>query len=420
MDRIRCGIYSAKTNLPFRAGRLAIEGAQFQLLEEEPTICFLFFSERYATPELTQGIFTQISPEIVVGCSTAGEIASGYRRESVVAFLIASDYLQFGMASEKNVNLAKGSAAIYQAFYERAMLDLQTKTQLAAQSNEGSPQISQKDRKPDFGIIFLPGTDIELEPKANEVLGQLRNYLGDTPLVGGTIGDDCNYEKGFAICKGEFLEDETVLVLGYSDLEFSMGQEHGYHPTKKFKATKVDKNILFELNNRSASKVYFKEIKVPPLEIADLRDEVPAHHPLAIMDNNTETLQYLFPTSRGKTASDLIVSQIVPENSTLFLGEVEPQKAEHASLLATQAARNQGRIRDPRAGLLFSCVGRSVFYQERALEEIKEVKNHFKFTDIAGAYLYGTICGRSNWVSEGTSSVLLFGNDLRQERKKRL
>ena len=59
-------------------------------------------------------------------------------------------------------------------------------------------------------------------------------------------------------------------------------------------------------------------------------------------------------------------------------------------------------------------MGRSTFYFNNSLAEIEEIQNRFKYTSIGGAYLNGTLCGNNNWVSEGTTSTLLIGNDLRK------
>ena len=56
MDRIRCGIFSAKTNVPFRAGKLAVERAISQVFDANPALCLVFFSPRYSSPDLVDGI----------------------------------------------------------------------------------------------------------------------------------------------------------------------------------------------------------------------------------------------------------------------------------------------------------------------------------------------------------------------------
>jgi hypothetical protein len=168
------------------------------------------------------------------------------------------------------------------------------------------------------------------------------------------------------------------------------------------------------LDNKPASSVYFSELNSPIVEISDHRDEICAMNPLGIKDEVTNELQILFPMSRGKEANELTVSQIIPKNSQIYFLEADLNLSRKASLDSVKASFISGKIKDPRAGLIFSCVGRSIFYYDQSLAEIEEIKNRFKYTDIGGAYLYGTLCGMNNWVSEGTTSTLLFGNDIRE------
>jgi len=415
MDRIRCGLFSAKTNVPFRAGKLAAERVVSQTNDHNPALCLVFFSERYAYPDLVEGLTQVIDPEVIAGCSTNGEIAAGYWRESVIAISLSTDYMRFGIAVESNEKLASGSDAIYRDFHKRALTDLRNK--LIFEEHKMDVPVNPQNITPDFGMIFLPGTDFESEPKSNEVINNLRKFLGDLPLIGGTSGDDYNYDTGSVIFKDELLEDHTLLILARSDLEFSMAQKHGYHIKEEHTLTSVDRNRLLTLDNRPASEVYFGNLNLPVVEISDLRDEICAYNPLGIKDKVTDELQILFPMSRGKKATDLTVSQVLPEGATIYFTEADTEISKKASIDSIKAAFSSGPIQDPRLGVIFSCGGRSTFYFDHALAEIEEIKNRFKYTDIGGAYLYGTLCGKNSYVSEGTTSTLLIGNDLRKKTK---
>jgi hypothetical protein len=410
MERIRCGIFSALTNMPFRAGKLATERAVAQTFDRNPCLCLVFFSERYASPALLDGIIQRVSPEVVVGCSTNGEIAYGYRRESVNAVALSSEYLRFGIAAEANENLIDPTKGYYQKLYQEALFDLRNKV-VHHKSRLLVPEKREK-ITPDFGIVFLPGTDQDLDPKANEVINELRKIVGDMPLIGGTVGDDCKYEQGYIICKDEFLVNHTALILCRSDLKYSMAQKHGYHIKTNFMLNKAKRNNLQLLNGRPASEAYFDTLNIPIVEISDLRDDICSHNPLGLRDRQEENIQILFPMSRGKQAKELMVSQIIPEGTELFLMEADLEESKKASLESIKTAYSTSTIRDPRVGIIFSCVGRSTFYYERAIEEINEIKKRFKYTDISGAYFYGTLVGKSSWLSEGTTATLLIGNDL--------
>ncbi|MGC9777629.1 MAG: hypothetical protein HZR80_00135 [Candidatus Heimdallarchaeota archaeon] len=186
MDRIRCGIFSAKTNVPYRAGKLAVKRATGQIFDKNPALCLIFFSPRYSSPDLVEGVVQTVPADVVAGCSTNGEIASGYWRESVIAIALSTDYMRFGIAAESNEKLVTGSKEVYQQFYERALKDLRDK--MIFHASEMFIPVSPHNITPDFGMIFLPGTDIELEPKANEVILGLREFAGDLPLIGGISG----------------------------------------------------------------------------------------------------------------------------------------------------------------------------------------------------------------------------------------
>ncbi|MGC9777628.1 MAG: FIST C-terminal domain-containing protein [Candidatus Heimdallarchaeota archaeon] len=230
--------------------------------------------------------------------------------------------------------------------------------------------------------------------------------------------DDCNYETGYVIYKDEFLEDHTLLILGRSDLEVSMAQKHGYHIKEELTLTESNRNNLQSINNKPASEAYFKILNLPVLEISDLRDEICALNPLAIKDMKTDELQILFSMSRGRNTIDLTVSQSIPQESKLYLVEADIEESKKATLESIKAAFSSGNIKDPRVGIIFSCVGRSTFYFERSLAEIEEIKSRFKYTDIGGAYLNGTIYEKSDWVSEGTTSTLLIGNNLKKRSER--
>ncbi|NHJ41366.1 MAG: hypothetical protein FK731_15140, partial [Asgard group archaeon] len=410
-----CGLFSAKTNLPFRAGKLAAERVVSQTGNKNPALCLVFFSSKYAYPELVEGITQEINPEIIAGCSTNGEIAAGYWRETVVAFSFDTDYMRFGIAAESNENLISNSDVLYHNFYERALEDMRNKILL--EENKLNIPINSNDIAPNFGILFLPGIDTELDPKANVVIQNLRKFSGNIPLRGGTIGDDCNYEMGSIIYKDDFLENHTLLILGRSDLEFSMAQKHGYQIKKEFNLTKSYRNNLLTFDNKPASSVYFNELNSPIVEISDHRDNICAYNPLGIEDESTNEIQILFPMSRGKEANELTVSQIIPENSKFYFMEADLDLSRKASLNSIKECYVSEHINDPRAALIFSCVGRSTFYFEHSSAEFEEIKNRFKYTDLGGAYLYGTLCGMNNWVSEGTTSTLLIGNDIRKRNE---
>ncbi|HUT82517.1 MAG TPA: FIST N-terminal domain-containing protein [Candidatus Bathyarchaeia archaeon] len=414
VDNIRCGLFSAKTNVPYRAGKLAAEGVVSQTMDNNPAICLVFFSERYAYPDLIEGITQIINPEIIAGCSTNGEIASGYWRESVIAISLSTDYMRFGIAVESNENLAMGNEDVYKKFYERALTDLRTK--LLLKESKMTVPVNPQKIDADFGMLFLPGTNIENEPKANEVILNLRKFMGDLPLIGGTIGDDYNYDSGYVIYKDELLENHTLLILGRSDLEFSMAQKHGYHIKNEHILTKVDRNRLITLDNRPAAEVYFGNLNLPVVEISDLRDEICAINPLGVTDERTDELQILFPMSRGKDDKELTVSQLVPPGTRIYFTEANMDESKKASLESIKTAFTSEPIQDPRVGVIFTCAGRSTFYFDHALAEIEEIKKRFKYTSIGGAYLYGTLCGKNNYVSEGTTSTFLIGNDIRKRK----
>jgi hypothetical protein len=285
--------------------------------------------------------------------------------------------------------LALNSESTYQNFCNRALKDLRDK--ILFQENKMQYQTDSQKINPDFGILLLPGTDSELDPKANEVIHNLRKCLGNIPLIGGTIGDDSNYEIGSIIFKDRFLENHTLLILGRSDLEFSMAQKHGYQIKNQFTLTDSFRNNLLMLDNKSASSVYFNELNSPTVEISDHRDEICAMNPFGIKDEVTDELQILFPMSRGKEANELTVSQVIPKNSQIYFMEADLPLSRKASLNSIKESFTSGQIKDPRAGLIFSCVGRSIFYFDQSLAEIEEIKNRFKYTDIGGAYLYGTL-----------------------------
>ncbi len=212
------------------------------------------------------------------------------------------------------------------------------------------------------------------------------------------------------------MENHTLLILGRSDLEFSMAQKHGYHIKNEHILTEVDHNRLITLDDRPAAEVYFNNLNLPVVEIADLRDEICAINPLGVKDSSTGELQILFPMSRGKDDKELTVTQIVEKGSKLYFVEADIEESKKASLESIKTAFVSEPIHDPRVGIIFTCAGRSTFYFDHALAEIEEIKNRFKYTNIGGAYLYGTLCGKNSYVSEGTTSTFLIGNDLRKRK----
>ncbi len=210
------------------------------------------------------------------------------------------------------------------------------------------------------------------------------------PVTGGLAGDAARFSKTFTGLNAVPAQG-NVIAIGFYGGDISVG--HGsvggwdeFGPERTI--TKSDKNVLYEIDGRSALDLY-KEY------LGDYAKELPGSallFPLSLRMEGTET--NLVRTILGVNEED---------RSMLFAGnlpagsKVRLMKANFDKLIdgSSQAAANSQSILNnlnPELALCISCVGRKLILADRTYEEIEAAKEIFgDTTRITGFYSYGEI-----------------------------
>lgn len=333
-----------------------IDSCDLCLLFGGPT----FFQENAAKEHFSKSRFP------IIGCSTAGEIFNdGVNENSLVATA---------------VNFEKGSS-IKSASSELSQ---------SQKSFDAGKELGNKLKGPDLRLVFVLGNGVNVN--GSELIRGIEHSLGgQVTVTGGLAGDNGEFKATYTLLNGNVSGSSAVAVGFYGDqLKIGCGTQGGWKPFGPVrKVTKVEGNVLYELDGESALSVY-------ETYLGDKAKELPASgllYPFAIIEGEKEETG-LIRTILGidKDKGSLTLAGDVPDGGFLRLmhtgsdglvagaeGAAEQTKSNHSDDLAGLA-------------ILVSCVGRKIVMGQDTDEEVEVVKDVLpQGTTLAGFYSYGEI-----------------------------
>ena len=197
----------------------------------------------------------------------------------------------------------------------------------------------------------------------------------------------------------------TLLFAG--NILFSSGTASGWRPIGKSSlVTKVDKNIIYEIDHKPALDFYHYYLNI---------GEPDALYPLAVFAPNEESFFLRGAIAYDIQTGSITVSGDIPENSIVQITDTSLDNIIDASKVSFSEAKSNYIGKEPEAALFFSCAWRRQILGTRANEEYQAIANSLKqVITSCGFYTYGEIAPlRENgktFFHNTTFVTLLIGN----------
>ncbi len=225
----------------------------------------LFFcSAAYDLPRLGEEMEKAFPGRKVMGCTTAGEVTDhGYGKSSISALGFSNEVFTV--------------EALVKPLSDFSLLEAQN---CVAKLVDG---IKARPKAPVSGNTFVMTLIDGLSPQEEHFLVTLDTALGRIPHFGGSAGDDENLANTHVYYNGAFHNDSAIIIMVNTLCPFEVFTTHHIESLdRKLVVTKADcdQRRIYELNAEPAAEVYAREVGIP---LADLRPEVYALHPLAVL-----------------------------------------------------------------------------------------------------------------------------------------
>lgn len=356
----------------------------------EAKLVLVFCSDSYDLAALLAAINARSGSAPLIGCSTAGEIAtSGPGDESVVvvAFGGTGFSARTAVAEHASTRLRDAGAAVASCFDEvesrrhRALLLL----------SDG-----------------LAGNQQEVVRGAYSVLG------AGVPLVGGCAGDALKMQVTYQLCDDRAYTDAVVGAAISSNAPLGIGVRHGWRKVgQPMVITRSTDNHVFLLDDEPALDVYLKRLNAPveAQEDAGSFTRFALTHPLGL-DRRAGEEQVRFIAEADFAQRSLVCIAEVPQGGITWLMEGDEQSVLDASDAACRDALDALGGRPPLGIVAFDCIARrGVLGDEGIRREVARIAAHAGGSPVAGFYTYGEIArtrGMSGFHNE-TLVVLAVG-----------
>ncbi len=375
-DILRVGLGYAST--AEEAVNMAMEGIR------RPTLTIVFFSSKHNPEEVYRTVRERVKTGHIIGGSTGGEITSlGEGTGNVAIMILESPLLKVGIGVGEGLKEKPADAAQKASLQAYDML-MKNPT-LAPSMFLGY----MKSRKTDllninpFVTIFLPDGLAGAEEEA--LRGGLRLMGKSWRVVGGSTGDDFQFQRTYQIANGVYTDSVVVAML--TGLKMGLGMSHPYVPTDRGAVvTRAEGRVVYELNGKPAAQV-MKEL----LEVDELNPDVFARNPVGMRT--------------GDVFSDYIIKSAVnanPDGSILFYAEVpeniyltvmradENTTKENFKRALREAIRDAGNPSEIGAIINFTCVLRWLLKQRLNIDDIALVREVVgKDVPVIGFNTYG-------------------------------
>jgi hypothetical protein len=218
----------------------------------------------YDRERLAAALREAFGDQILVGCTTAGEIGpTGYTSGGLTGASIASEELSLISRRLDGVKKAQMQDGQELAQSMLRSLDPQGKARAAGQL---------------FGFLLIDG----MQAKEEIVVASLYTGLGDVPIFGGSAADGMSFGSTYVYHDGAFHSDAAVFTLVKTTLPFVVFKtEHflGGEGKLVVTAAEPERRVVLEMNGESAASAYARAMG---LSVDDLGPSVFANNPVVV------------------------------------------------------------------------------------------------------------------------------------------
>ena len=361
------GVGHSNDTDPVAAAREAARGA---VRGTDTRLVVVFCSDAYDLPRLLSAINEETGGAPLVGCSTAGEIATnGPSETSVVVSAIG------GSGFTVSTHVATGVSA-----------------RLREAGAEVAQCLADVDESPHRVLMLLTdglaGDQQEIVRGAYSVVG------AQVPLVGGCAGDDLKMVSTRQLFGDQVLEDAIVGAAIGSDAPLGIGVRHGWQTVgEPMLVTKSANNRVYTLDDRPALDVYLERLEAPE----EARHDPSAFtrfaltHPFGLRGRSGEPHVRFIGEANFEDRSIGCIAE-VPQSAPVWLMEGDSDSVLEATDAACQEAMGRLDGRDPIGMIAFDCIARRGVLGEPGIKrEIQRVAEHAGGAPVAGFYTYGEI-----------------------------
>ena len=346
----------------FGAASQAMSGPDARLL-------VVFCSTSHDLKELLAGIREAAPDTPLIGCTTAGEIATdGPGDASVVITALGGAGYSVATSAGRNASEDLHAAGAAAACCGNRVAPSEHKVLLLLADG-------------------LAGDQQEVVRGAYSVVGAAM------PLVGGCAGDDLAMKQTFQLFDGEVLENSVVGAAISSDAPFGIGVQHGWRRVgAPFLVTESSASRVFTLDDQPALDVYLERLQAPD----DARTDPVAFtrfamtHPLGLSRRSGDEVRFIAEANFEDRSIGCIAE--VPKGVLAWIMEGDDASVLSATDAAcTQAVAAIGN-RNPLGFLAFDCIARrGVLGDEGIRNEVRRIGLHSAGAPVAGFYTYGEI-----------------------------
>jgi hypothetical protein len=352
-----------------KAGADAVTAA---ISGEDPRLVLLFASPGYDLEVLAAAAREAAGGAELIGCSTAGEIAtSGASDASVAAFAIGGPGFSVATAAGDS-----GPGA-----------DLRAAGAQAARCMERVEPLQHR-------VLVLLADGLEGDPQ--EIVRGAYSVVGAAvPLVGGCAGDDLHMRQTWQIHGDRVLRGSVVAAALASDEPFGIGVRHGWRPVgEPLLVTESHETTVRKLNDQPALDVYLDLLNAPPEARTGGEDfaRYAMLHPFGVASARGREIQIRFVSGANFEERSLRCIAEVPQGTLTWLMEGDAQSV----LGATDAACGEALAplggRPPLGLVTFDCIARrGVLGDEGVKQEVDRLSACASGAPVAGFYTYGEI-----------------------------
>ncbi|RCJ29462.1 hypothetical protein A6770_22300 [Nostoc minutum NIES-26] len=307
--------------------------------------------------ERIQDVFPGID---VIGGTTDGEISSvlNYQQDSVTLMVFCSDRVEI------HAGLGRGVSKDPIAATQQAVQDAQRQSQSLTKL-----------------CLTIPES---LTTSGVRILDGLKQALGhNTLIVGGTAGDQQRMQHTYQFFRGEVLSDSVPVLLFSGDVLFSFGMAGGWKTIgTQGIATKVDRNILYEIDGKPALEFYLHYLGAPPSD----------EYPLAVYEPSGQKYFMRAPSGYDEETGSISFFTDIPEKAQVQMLEASREELVSASQTSFRQALESYPGQEPSAAVLISCAARRHLLGTRTEGEYQTIKTNLaKNLPCCGFYSYGEL-----------------------------